>query len=176
MLQRLLSLAAGVLGLALLIVLAPMLDRFNFKSERPVLNPPETGAPTTRVPASVMPPEGLAIERDPNGQFRADVLINDQPFRLLVDTGADGLVLTEADAQTLNIAPDPSTYRAVARTASGVGYGARVRIDRLEISGRDLGPTDALVVQGLGTSLLGRSVLDRIGPVTMAGDHMTVGN
>lgn len=171
MLTRLLSLVVALLALAAMLLVAPVMDKLAFSNGGPAPRP--TGSET---PAFSMPREGVSIDRDPNGQFRVEALVNDQPLRLLVDTGADGLALSEADAQTLGVAPDPSTYRPVARTASGVGYGARVQIDRLEISGRELGPVDALVIQGLGTSLLGRSLLDKVGPVTMSGDHMNVGN
>jgi aspartyl protease family protein len=51
-----------------------------------------------------------------------------------------------------------------------------VRIDRLEVGGHDLGGTDAVVVRGLGTSLMGQSVLRRLGPVILSGDRMIIGN
>jgi aspartyl protease family protein len=119
---------------------------------------------------------GLAIDRDAGGQFHIQAMVNDQPLRMLVDTGADGLALSEADAQSIGVMPDPASFAQVVTTASGPGYGAHVRIDRLELGGRDLGAIDAVVVRGLGTSLLGQSVLRRLGSVTITGDRMIVGN
>ncbi len=134
--------------------------------------PPPAGLPSASGPAG----GGIAIDRDAGGQFRVAAMVNDQPLRLLIDTGADGLALTEADARALGLAPDPSGYSQVATTASGPGYGAHIHISRLEVGGRDLGGTDAVVIRGLGTSLLGQSMLRRLGTVSLSGDRMFIGN
>src|SRR5512135_158821 len=54
-----------------------------------------TATPTT----NTMTPEGMVIERDQSGQFHVNVSINDQPTQFLVDTGADSVALTVADAE-----------------------------------------------------------------------------
>jgi aspartyl protease family protein len=118
---------------------------------------------------------GVVLMRDAAGQFRADATVDDQPVRFMIDTGADGLALSEADARGVGIMPDPATYRQVVTTASGPGYGAHVRIDRMQVAGHDLRDVDAVVVRGLGTSLLGQSVLRQLGQVTITGDRMTIG-
>ncbi len=118
----------------------------------------------------------LVLMRDPGGQFRGDASVNDQPVRFVIDTGADGVALSEADARGVGVLPDPATYRQVVTTASGPGYGAHVRIDRLQIGGHVLHDIDAVVVRGLGTSLLGQTALRQLGPVTIVGDRMTIGD
>lgn len=189
MLKRYLIFAVGLL--ALVMFLAPSLDRLPTGGSTPPgtggspaggVGPPviagaATGAGPAAAPQTSGPAGGgFAIDRDVGGQFHVQAMINDQPMRLIVDTGADGLALSETDARTLGVAPDPSGYTQVATTASGPGYGAHVHIDRLELGGRDLGSTDAVVIRGLSTSLLGLSVLRRLGPVTLSGDRMFIGN
>ena len=177
MFQRAAVLAIGLI--ALVLFLAPSLDKMAAGNGSAQAGP---AAPDKSTRAYAAPPavntagDGLAIERDGSGQFHVAAMVNDQPLRLLVDTGADGLALSEADARMLGVAPDPSQYAQVVTTASGPGYGAHVRIDRLEVGGHDLGGTDAVVVRGLGTSLMGQSVLRRLGPVTLSGDRMIIGN
>jgi aspartyl protease family protein len=60
------------------------------------------------------------------------------------------------------------------RTASGTGYGALVRIDRLEVAGRELHDVPAVVMQGLTTNLLGQSALKQLGKVELQGDRMVI--
>lgn len=169
MLQRAAIFAVGLITLVLF--LAPLLDRIaSNKAAAPAMSSPVAAAPTLNAQGS-----GFAIDRDTRGEFHIQAIVNNQPLRLLVDTGADGLALSEADANTLGIAPDPARYAQIVTTAAGPGYGAHVHVDRLEVAGRDLGPSDAVVVRGLGTSLMGRSVLRRLGPVTLSGDRLVIG-
>ena len=189
--NRYLIFALGLL--VIVIVLAPSLDVLTGTAGGTgagrvggdeAVAPPVTGAfpsPRPAAPAAAPAPAagfaggGTTIDRDGSGQFHIEAIVNDQPLRMLVDTGADGIALSETDANAVGIRPDSSRYTQVANTASGPGYGAHVRIDRLEVAGRDLGAVDAVVVRGLGTSLLGQSVLRRVGTVTMSGDHMVIG-
>jgi aspartyl protease family protein len=185
-LKHYLIFAAGLI--MVIVLLAPSLDKLPAGDSSPSgigggAPAGGVGLPMVAGPAAAAPqPAGgssggtFAIDRDSNGQFRVAAMVNDQPLRLLVDTGADGLALTEADARALGVAPDPAAYTQVATTASGPGYGAHVRIDRLEVGGSDLGGTDAVVIRGLGTSLLGQSLLRRMGQVTLSGDRMIIGN
>jgi len=169
--QRILIFAIGLL--VLVVLFAPSLDKLALTGAAPAPG----GAPATSIAgAPALAGNGATIERGPGGQFHVEALVNDRPITLLVDTGSDSMALSEADAQTVGLAPDPASYRAVVTTASGPGYGAHVRIDRLEIAGHDLGAADAVVVRGLTISLLGRSQLQRLGPVSMAGDRMVIGN
>jgi aspartyl protease family protein len=177
-LQRFAIFAVGLI--ALVVFLAPSLDKMALDKMAPGHDGPTASASPTATFAAG--PEvnavggGFAIDRDGSGQFHVQAMVNDQPLRLLVDTGADGLALSEADARTLGIAPDPSQYAQVVTTASGPGYGAHVHVDRLDVGGHDLGGADAVVVRGLGTSLMGQSVLRRLGPVTLSGDRMFIGS
>lgn len=127
--------------------------------------------------APVRDPAGggdTVIERDGGGQFHLSAEVDGQEVRFLVDTGADVVALTMADAGRLGISPDPASFAPILRTASGTGYGAPVRIDRLTIGGHDLSDVDAVVVRGLSVSLLGQSVLRQLGTVTLEGDRLVI--
>lgn len=60
------------------------------------------------------------------------------------------------------------------QTASGVGYGAPVTLDEVEVAGQRLQGVDAVVVRGLATNLLGQSVLRQLGSVELKGDKMVI--
>lgn len=175
--QRTLLIAIGIV--ALVVLLGPFLGNLTsttqgsgFSGGGPQSAPTHDAAPVSQNGFN----DGLTIARDSSGRFHTDAQVNGQTVQLLIDTGADAVALTEADAQSVGITPDPASFRPIITTASGTGYGARVRIDRLEIAGHSVSDVDAVVVRGLGASLLGQSVLRRLGPVTMAGDHMVIGN
>lgn len=175
--QRYLAFAIGLI--LLVVVFAPSLDRFSntiAAAGGPAGGEGEAGPPVVASAAGAGNDGTLVIMRDLQGRFRTDAVINGQSVRMLIDTGADGLALTEADAQRLGVAPDPSTYAQVVTTASGPGYGARIRLVDFAIGSHRLEAVDAVVVRGLDTSLLGQAVLRRIGPVTIIGDRMTIGS
>ena len=174
--NRYLIFALGLL--VIVIVLAPSLDTLSRNTQAPAADTAIAG-PTTPAAAPVAADAvggSTAIDRDSSGQFHIDAVVNGQSLRMLIDTGADGVALSEADANAVGITPDPSRYTQVANTASGPGYGMHVRIDRFEVAGHDLGAVDAVVMRGLGTSLLGQSVLRRVGTVTLSGDRMIIGH
>lgn len=118
--------------------------------------------------------EMVEIARDGQGQFHLSVDVGGESVRFLVDTGADVVALTEDDAERLGLRPDPSEYRPMLQTASGTGMAAPVEIDRLTIGGHDLTGIEAVVVPDLPVSLLGQSVLRRLGSVTLKGDRLII--
>jgi aspartyl protease family protein len=103
------------------------------------------------------------LAADARGHFFADATVNDQPLRLVVDTGASVVVLSAADAARLGIdwrdAP-----RAAMQTANGRNIGYFVKIDRIRVGGIELRNVDGVVLeQGLGSyGLLGMSFLNRL--------------
>ena len=184
--QRYLIFAVGLL--VLVIVFAPSLgmltDNVQGSADSavsgdqvgpPIVGPPIVAPPGNAGAAGAIGGDGLTATRDAGGQFHIDAVANGHAVRFLVDTGADGLALTETDARAAGLTLDPDAYRQVANTASGPGYGAHVRIDQLDIGGQTLRDVDAVALRGLGTSLLGQSVLRRLGPVSINGDRMTIG-
>lgn len=116
----------------------------------------------------------MALERDGSGQFTLRGMINGSDVEFLVDTGADLVALTEAEAEALGILPADEEFQPTVQTASGVGYAAPVTIDELEIGGQVLRDVDAMVVKDLGTNLLGQSALRHFASVELKGDKMVI--
>lgn len=114
------------------------------------------------------------LRRDASGQFHITAQVNGEDVRFMVDTGADVVALTVDDAQRLGIDADPEQFQPIGRTASGVGYGLPIRLDHIEIEGHEMTDVQAVVMDGLGTNLLGQSVLRRLGQLEMRGDTMTI--
>ncbi|MCK9541668.1 MAG: TIGR02281 family clan AA aspartic protease [Novosphingobium sp.] len=115
------------------------------------------------------------IPRDGAGRFYLDADVNGQSTRFLVDTGADMVALTVNDAAQLGIEVDPASFQPITRTASGIGYGAPVTIDRLDVAGREMHDVRAVVVDGLDTNLMGQSVLRQLGRIELHDSHMVIG-
>jgi aspartyl protease family protein len=139
--------------------------------------PPATEALALR---AVVPPgngfarEATVIRRDASGQFHLQAQVNGQEARFLVDTGADVVALTTEEAERLGLHVFTGDFQPIMQTASGVGYGARVTLDRITLGGREFSGIDAVVVEGLQVNLLGQSVLRRLGRVELRGDSMVI--
>ena len=127
--------------------------------------------PVTKVKAET---GALLLRRDRSGQFHLEASVNSNSVNFLVDTGADVLALTEDEAANLGLNLSPDDFRPVMQTASGVGYGAPVKLDEIEVAGTTLRDVDAVVVRGLSVNLLGQSVLRQLGGVELKGDTMVI--
>lgn len=146
---------------------------------------PEPGTVVSSEPATIQrasqpdAEEGSAgeqteIKRDNTGQFHLSTQVNGQDAQFLIDTGADTVALGTDEAERLGVSFDRSTFEPITRTASGVGYGVRVEIDRMELAGRRFENVEAIVLDGLQTNLLGQSLLRRMGKVEMQGDSLVI--
>ena len=118
--------------------------------------------------------EALMLRRDSSGQFRLEASVNGVPVEFLVDTGADIVALTEEEAANLNLSVFEGDFQPAMQTASGVGYGAKVRLDEMEVAGERLRDVEAVVVKGLTVNLLGQSALRKLGSVQLKGDRMII--
>lgn len=116
--------------------------------------------------------QALVLHRDDTGQFHVNAQVNGETVKFLIDTGADMLALTPEEAETLGL--DVGEMQPIMRTASGVGYGALVTIDEIEVAGAVLHNVDAVVVQDLPVNLLGQTVLSKLGGVELKGDQMVL--
>ncbi len=131
------------------------------------------GAPQANV-VEVASGEQTEIKRDNTGQFHLATQVNGQEAQFLIDTGADSVALGVDEAERLGVAFDRSTFEPITRTASGIGYGVRVEIDRMELAGRRFENVEAIVIDGLQTNLLGQSLLRRMGRVELRGDNLVI--
>ncbi len=116
----------------------------------------------------------LTLHRDGSGQFSLTAQVNGSDVEFLVDTGADLVALTVDEAEALGIMPAEEDFQPSMQTASGVGYGAPVTLEEVEIAGQTLRDVEAVVVKDLGTNLLGQSVLRQLGSVELKGDKMVI--
>jgi aspartyl protease family protein len=116
--------------------------------------------------------QALVLQRDSSGQFHVNATVNGESVKFLVDTGADMVALTTEEAEALGL--EVGEMQPIMQTASGVGYGAVVTIDEIEVAGTVLHNVDAVVAQDLGVNLLGQSVLRRLGGVELKGDRMVL--
>ena len=142
--------------------------------------PVAVSKPTAAVVYAAMPPieagngQETEIDRDASGQFHLSAQVNGQDAAFLVDTGADTVAFGVDEAERLGIEFDRSTFEPITQTASGVGYGARVQLERFEVAGQRFDAVEALVIDGLQTNLLGQSLLRRMGKVELHGDKMVI--
>ncbi len=120
------------------------------------------------------PGDEVRLSRDGSGQFHLTARVNGRDAQFLVDTGADVVAISEREARNLGLNVGSDQFRPIMRTASGTGYGAMVRLDRIEVAGRALHNVDAVVMQGLSTNLLGQSALRQLGKVELQGDTMVI--
>ena len=116
----------------------------------------------------------MLLKADAAGQFHIEAQINSAPVSFLIDTGANMVALTEAQAADLGLMVMPDDFQPNMQTASGVGYSAPVHLDRIEIGGFELRNVEAVVVRDLPINLLGQSVLKQLGSVEMQGDTMVL--
>ena len=116
----------------------------------------------TAVSASYIQPtsEEIRLIRSDNAYF-IDGLINGQPQRMLVDTGATLVAISETDARRLGIPYVQEGEQMGLRTASGVVRGYGVTLKSLKIGSRTFNRVMAVVVQGDNPHfvLLGMNVL-----------------
>jgi aspartyl protease family protein len=168
--RHIVVLALGLVGLLLLIgqFLSPV---------HPLSGPSEGVTIASEAPApqpSRMAGEGLEILRDESGQFHVDAAVNGAPLRFLVDTGADTVALTTGDAERAGLHVDPQSFQPIVQTASGQGLGTLAKVERLELGTTELRNIDVLVIKDLSVSLLGQSVLARMGRLELKGDRMVL--
>jgi aspartyl protease family protein len=113
------------------------------------------------------------LERSEGGHFYANVEVNGQLVRFLVDTGASGVALTEKDAARIGIPVDPSEYEIVGSGASGPVHGKFVTLDEVSLDGKAVHGVSGAILQGSDMSLLGQNYLGLFS-VEMRGDTMRI--
>ena len=114
------------------------------------------------------------LKRDPNGHFFTTADVNGMPVRFLVDTGASGVSLTVADAQSIGLQFDASEFDVIGSGASGPVRGKRIVLDRVALDGRTVEQVQGAILEGGQMSLLGQSFLARMGRIEIANDEMVI--
>ncbi len=105
----------------------------------------------------------IRILKDPRGGYFVDGLINGQPVRFLVDTGATSVAMSERHAASLGIPHRVEGRRVDVGTASGVAGAHAVVLKSMSIAGLRVNNVGAVVIDGDSPSevLLGMNVLTR---------------
>lgn len=117
----------------------------------------------------------VALKRERDGHFYADVSVDGRSINMLVDTGASVIALTGEDANALGLFWEESEVATVAQGANGPVKGVNVTLPRVSLGGFEASNVRALIVpEGLGISLLGQSFLASVNKVEIAGDRMVM--
>ena len=130
---------------------------------------------TSRV--SVNGDGAIVLRAARDGHFHLDLQFNSEPVRFIIDTGASDLVLSQADAERVGLAPETLAYLGQARTANGIVGLARVSLDEVILAHGDLEIRDtqvpAFVNEGqLDISLLGMGYLRRYARISIEGERL----
>ncbi|PZR91660.1 MAG: TIGR02281 family clan AA aspartic protease [Stutzerimonas stutzeri] len=159
----------GFGGLAALIALgsAGTLDRM--ASKRPAIANADTNE---RAPANA--DRVLAVHADYHGQYVVYPSIDNYRVRMMVDTGASFVVLTDADARALGVRPERAAYSVGLSTANGMVQGARTKLREMRLGDILVRDVDAIVLPAgaLSISLLGTSFLRRLRSYEVQGGRM----
>ncbi len=161
----------GFGGLAALIALgsAGTLDRMASKA-------PSLAAAGTNERAPANADRVLAVHADYHGQYVVHPSIDNYRVRMMVDTGASFVVLSDADARALGIRPDRAAYSVAVGTANGVVRGARTTLREVRLGDISVRDVEAIVLPAgaLSISLLGTSFLRRLRGYEVQGGRMVL--
>jgi aspartyl protease family protein len=131
--------------------------------------PPNRLASNMPAPAAKTAPpstyNSVTLEPDRNGHYRADVEVFGRRIKMLVDTGATIVALTNEDADALGVRPMPSDFTISLGTANGAVQAAAVQLSEVRIGNITAQDIPAVVMpQGaMRESLLGMSFLKKLG-------------
>ena len=118
----------------------------------------------------------IELNAGPYGQFRANADINGSDTKVLIDTGASSVALTDEDARSAGIFPNPGDYTIRIRTANGVGRAAPVMLDSITVGDITVHDVPALVNEPgtLHVTLLGMTFLNRLSRVDIRAGKMVL--
>lgn len=114
-----------------------------------------------------------------NGHFNISAMVNDtRKIKFLFDTGASVVSLTNRDARSLGIDVDNLEYNSPLSTANGTSWGARIRLDKIQVGSIIIYDVSASVSQegALSTSLLGMSFLGELKEFRIQESKLTLTN
>ncbi len=128
--------------------------------------------PSMAVPAG---DHAMTITASDDGGFYVMGQVNGATVRFAIDTGANGVVLSPADAARAGVDVESLKFASPSETANGVGYVAPVTLDSLNVGQIRLTGVPAAVDKApMSTSLLGMAFLKRLDLFEVKGDHLTL--
>lgn len=169
------ALFASVLATAGLIVFLVPRGQFDPARNRTTQAP---AAPKTHLAMATKPTwygDAMALDREGDGHFYANVQVDGRGYRMLVDTGATVVALTGDDARAMGLDWNPGALAPVAKGVGGTVMGVPVKIPAMAIGDFEAHDVRAVIIpDGLGISLLGQSFLSHIPNVDIADDKLTL--
>lgn len=102
----------------------------------------------------------VSLKRGPDGHYSAEALINGERVRVLIDTGATGVAISQHVADRLGLISQDAIST---RTANGTAVSYLVRLKTVQLGGIVAHDVAATISPGLeGDALLGMSFLGRM--------------
>ena len=120
-------------------------------------------------------PHTMTVTASDDGGFYVIGSVNGAPVRFAIDTGANGVLLSPADAQAAGVDLSKLNFNAPSETANGVGYSAPYIAPSLEVGPMKLTNVDVAIDKTpMSTSLLGMAFLRRLDSFEVHGDQLTL--
>jgi aspartyl protease family protein len=117
----------------------------------------------------------MTVTAADDGGFYVMGQVNGAAVRFAIDTGANGVVLSPADAARAGVDVDTLKFASPSETANGVGYVAPVTLASLDVGQIKLTGVPAAVDKApMTTSLLGMAFLKRLDSFEVKGDRLTL--
>ncbi len=117
----------------------------------------------------------LIFTRAADGHFHIDAQVNNVKVQFMVDTGASDIVLSPADAERIGINMAQLSFNKIYQTANGIGRGASITLDTLQVGSIIFHDVAASTNQAaMSSSLLGMSYINRLGRVELQGDKLII--
>jgi aspartyl protease family protein len=125
--------------------------------------PPGPAAP---IAAAARPAQDLSntiiYPANQRGHVVLEAAVNGAPVKMLVDTGASLVTLTQKDARAAGLSPRDLMFRGRVETANGSARMAPVTLREIRIGQLSIYEVPAAVMENLQVSLLGVSFLSRL--------------
>jgi aspartyl protease family protein len=120
-------------------------------------------------------PHSLTVSASDDGGFYIMGSVNGAPVRFAIDTGANGVLLSPADAQAAGVDLSKLNFNAPSETANGVGFSAPYTAPSLKVGPITLTNLEVAVDKTpMSTSLLGMAFLRRLDSFEVHGDQLTL--
>jgi aspartyl protease family protein len=136
----------------------------------------DTQMPVVAAPRTAAGPVSNTIVFAGNqlGHVVLDAAVNGAPIRMLVDTGASLVTLTQEDARAAGIDAGHLAYNVRVSTANGFARMAPVTLREIRIGQLSVYDVPAAVLGNLSVSLLGMSFLSRVQGYEMRDGKLTI--
>ncbi len=120
----------------------------------------------------------VAIPADPSGHYFANAVVNGHSLRVVVDTGASDVALSEETARRLGLKFDQLRFTIPVSTANGMAFAAEATLAEVRVGSITVRDVSAIVMPGeaLDVNLLGMSFLNRLRKFEVGGGPLVLVN